>query len=205
MAQSEKVQPQTGNNLGLSAYNKCTMASNHNNRKRAYLNQPNKLPEIPLDFRYLAGQGADLTEMFSALTRELRKKYAIHKGVLVLRNENNHRLAAVTTWNNGAVRDGLTVNLPPESSLFEKVAEHGSVYTEDFCDAFSGNFFERKLLLENESRSFVVQPLKIDGEVVGLIGYSSEEPTAFAMFEEGAGEKVAADLAEIILDFRDNT
>ena len=97
------------------------------------------------------------------------------------RRDDNRHLAAVTTWHNGSVRNGLSVNLPPESSLFEKVAEHGRVYTEDYCAGFSGNFFERKLLLGDDSRSFVVQPLKTDGKVVGLIGYSSEEPTAFAM------------------------
>ena len=82
--------------------------------------------------------------------------------------------------------------------IFEKVAESGQVYTENFCDTFTGNFFERKLLLDSDSRSFVLQPLKSEGEVVGLIGYSSEQPTAFTMFEEGLLEKMANRFGAIV-------
>lgn len=174
------------------------MMDNSSHRKRAYLQMERGTPHVPVDFEGLQSQGADLAQMFSRLTKELSRTYAINKGVLVVRRDDTQNLAAVSTWDNGNTRDGLTVNLPPDSSLFEKVAEHGQVYTEEFCDAFSGNFFERKLLLGDDSRSFVVQPLKNDGQVVGLIGYSSEEPTAFAMFDEGAVDQVAQEFASVI-------
>ena len=178
--------------------------NNDDNHKRSYLRRDrNNEFSLPIDFRHLADQGADLAEMFFQLTGELRKRYNINKGVLVVRRPDTNNFAAVSTWHNGARRDGLTVNLPPTSSLFEKVAEHGSVYTEEFCGSFSGNFFERKLLLADESRSFVVQPLKFDGEVVGLLGYSSEEPTTFALFEEGAIDTVSSDLAKVIREQND--
>ena len=168
-------------------------------KKRAYLNEPSDpAAAIGIDLKQLAGNGVDLADIFFELTRELLKHYAINKGVLVIRRDDTQCLAAVSTWKDGSTRDGLTVNLPADSSLFEKVAEHGQVYTEEFCGSFSGNFFERKLLLEDDSRSFVVQPLKANGQVVGLLGYSSASPTAFAMFEEGSVEKIAADLASVI-------
>lgn len=141
---------------------------------------------------------AGLSQIFSELTAQLSSRYYIDKGVFVLREEGADALAAVSTWKEGQTRDGLSIRLPAESSLFEQVARLGQVYTEDFCGAFSGNFFERKLLIDDHSRSLVVQPLKFEGRVVGLLGYSSEEPTAFTMFEEGALEKVAGDFAEII-------
>ena len=84
---------------------------------------------------------APLAEAFHALTDQLYKEYNIDKGVLVLRSDAGRQLAAVSTWRRGALRDGLRLNLPVESSLFEKVAEQGFVYTEDFCESFSGNFF----------------------------------------------------------------
>jgi len=139
-----------------------------------------------------------LSETFSAVTRHLRKNYAIDKGVLVLRDEGSHRLSAISTWHNGLSRAGLRVNLPSDGSLFAKVAEEGQVYTEDYCGAFSGNFFERKLLLDDDSRSFVLQPLKCDGRVLGLLGYSSRRPTAFAMCEEGAWDELAGKLSSAI-------
>lgn len=140
----------------------------------------------------------NLSQAFSELTQELTRDFDISIGVLVLRMQDTNDLAAISTWKNGAMRDGLTVSLPSQSSLFEKVAEEGLVYTEDFCEAFSGNFFERKLLLDENSRSFVVQPLKTDGKVVGLLAYSSDQPTAFAMFNEGAGYPLASKFADQI-------
>jgi hypothetical protein len=140
----------------------------------------------------------ELSRTFAGLTRRLRTKYEIDKGVLVLRQYDGKQLAAISTWHHGSVRDGLKLNLPVESSLFAKVAEHGQTYTEDFCGSFSGNFFERKLLLDDHSRCFLVQPLKSEGRVVGLIGYSSHCEAAFTMFEEGALDAVADKFGETI-------
>jgi transcriptional regulator with GAF, ATPase, and Fis domain len=140
----------------------------------------------------------ELSRTFVGLTRKLRQQYPIDKGVLVLRQDDGDRLSAISTWHDGSVRDGLKLNLPTETSLFEKVAEHGTVYTEEICGSFSGNFFERKLLLDDDSRCFVVQPLKSEGRVLGLLAYSSRRETAFAMFEEGALETVADKFGELI-------
>ncbi len=150
-------------------------------------------------FDELVSSHRDLAEQFFELTHQLRKRYEISKGVLVLRQEQPRRLAAISTWKHGLERDGLTINLPDDSSLFEKVAEQGQVYTENFCESFVGNFFERKLLLDETSRSFVLQPLKSNGHVVGLLGYSSENPTAFAVFEEGVLEEEAQRFASVIV------
>lgn len=139
-----------------------------------------------------------LAEAFQTLTDQLHKEYNIDKGVLVLRPDAGRQLAAVSVWYRGSLRDGLRLNLPVESSLFEKVAEQGHIYTEDFCESFSGNFFERKLLLDDDSRSFVLQPLKYEGRVLGLLGYSSREPMAFVTFEEGALEAISNRLGSII-------
>jgi hypothetical protein len=149
-------------------------------------------------FEQLLGSHRELSEQFFELTQQLRKKFEISKGVLVLRQEQPKRMAAISTWKHGQERDGLTINLPDDSSLFEKVAEQGQVYTENFCDSFVGNFFERKLLLDDTSRSFVLQPLKANGHVVGLVGYSSENPMAFAVFEEGVLEEKAQQFASVI-------
>ncbi len=146
----------------------------------------------------MARQEENLSEVFFALTRHLQQKFDINRGVLVIKQEQPKRLAAISTWNNGFGRDGLMLRLPEESSLFDKVLAQGEVYTENFCGAFSGNFFERKLLLDDNSRSFVLQPLIAEGQVVGLLGYSSEQPTAFTLFEEGTFNKLAEELGNVI-------
>ncbi len=139
-----------------------------------------------------------LIDAFHALTDQLTQEYNIDKGVLVLRPDDGRQLAAVSTWHRGILREGLRLNLPVKASLFEKVVEQGHVYTEDFCESFSGNFFERKLLLDDDSRSFVLQPLKCEGRVLGLLGYSSRKPMAFVTFEEGALDTICKRLGSII-------
>lgn len=140
----------------------------------------------------------DISDLFFELTQKISTKYDIDKGLLVLRRRKSDSLSAVSMWSNGDLRDGLSIKLPVESSLFEQVAAQGQVYSEEYCGAFSGNFFERKLLIDDCSKSFVLQPLNYDGEVIGLLGYSSKNPTAFATFEEGELDKVAADFAKTI-------
>ncbi len=141
---------------------------------------------------------AELSASFTGLTRRLACQYPIDKGVLILRDSGSSELSAISTWRDGVVRDGLKLNLPSDGSLFEKVAEDGRVYAEDFCGSFSGNFFERKLLLDNDSRCFVIQPLIFEGKVNGLLGYSSRRPSAFAMFAEGALDDIAERFGELI-------
>lgn len=143
-------------------------------------------------------EAAEPSEVFFELTRRLSSRFYISRGVLVLSSDGGKSLAAVSTWNDGQTRDGLYIKLPSDSSLFEQVTTHGRIYTEDFCENFSGNFFERKLLIDDESKSFLLQPLKHEGEILGLIGYSSDEPTAFAVFEEGAVDELIADFIELI-------
>ncbi len=136
------------------------------------------------DLNQVFEQESDPAEIFFEITNHLKDKYKIGKGVLVLKQEDSS-LSAISTWANGQKRDGLSLILPPSKSLFEKVIEDGNLYTESFSNSFSGNFFERKLLLEPLTQSFALSPLKFEGEVIGLVGFSSQNPTAFAMLEEG--------------------
>ncbi len=138
---------------------------------------------------------ADLSDIFLGLTRQLQEFYQISRGVLLLKESEATRFVAVSTWNNGRTRKNLTLRIPSVSSLFEKVAEHGQVFSESFCDLFSGNSFERNLLIDDSAQSYVLHPLKCDGEVVGLIAYSSDNPTVFTTFEDGALCQVADQMA----------
>jgi transcriptional regulator with GAF, ATPase, and Fis domain len=138
---------------------------------------------------------ADLSDIFVGLTRKLQDYYLINRGIFLLKEKDATCFMAISTWNNGKTRKNLCLHIPPVSSLFEKVAEHGQVYSESFCQLFSGNSFERNLLIDDTAQSYVLQPLKLDGDVVGLIAYSSEDPTVFTTFEDGALERVAQQLA----------
>jgi GAF domain-containing protein len=165
-------------------------------KKRSYYtDQP---PPLQVDTARLFDREVSISEAFAEFTRALGEHFDINRGVLILREPDTEMLSAVSTWREGVLVDGLMINLPKDSSLFEKISDNGCCYTEQYCGTFSGNFFERKLLLDENSQSFAVQPLKYRGEVIGLIGFSSETPTAFAMFEEGVVEDLARKFAEVV-------
>ena len=154
------------------------------------------------DIDRLWPDGADLSDIFIELTRHLQDFYPIRKGALILNEPAATRFIATAAWHNGKSRKNLSIKIPGTSSLFERIAEFGQVYTENFCHFFDGNAFERNLLLEADTQSFAVQPLKHEARVVGLMGFSSDQPMAFTIFEEGLLEKIAGQLARRIAHLR---
>lgn len=168
-------------------------------KQRKYLSE-----ERDLDFNFESDipEDANISEIFCELTRRLEVKFDINKGVLVLRHQNDNSFLAISTWNNGEFLDGLAISLPTKPSLFEEVAADGHVFSDSYGGIFSGNFFEKKLLLNNNSRSYLLHPLKHEGQIVGMLGYSSEEEMAFSVFEEGILFDVATKFSKIINDKR---
>ena len=140
----------------------------------------------------------DLSEIFIAITRILQERFDIERGLLVIREPQTTRFIATSTFSNRKVRKNLSLRIPKISSLFEKVAEQGDVFAESFCDLFSGNSFEKKLLMDNEAQSYILLPLKNDAEVVGMIGYSSETELAFTAMECQGMELLTSALAKRI-------
>jgi len=113
-----------------------------------------------------------LTDLFNKHVKNIQEKIPINKAVLLLNHYHTGMLAAISTWENGHLHDGLSIKLPSESSLFEKVISTGKNYQSNNCLEFEGNFFEKKLLLNEQSSSFLLQPLTVNDQVVALIGYS---------------------------------
>jgi len=164
----------------------------------SYHFQDEKPSEFAYDIDNIWPEKSDPSEIFIGLTKQLQRYYAIHKGVLIIHEDKNTRFTATATFNNGKTRRNLSIKLPGKSSLFRIVAENGQLYTENFSDLFSGNSFERNLLLEADRQSYLIQPLKHDSTIVGLLGYSSTDPLAFATFEDKVLVKTARQFAERI-------
>lgn len=149
-----------------------------------------------------SGTADNPASLFMRYTRLLQRKYPLTKGLLVAREENGTRFVATATFSEKHTRANLSLKLPTSSSLFEKVAEGGLLYSENCCDFFSGNRFERNLLLDWDSSSFVIIPLRHDGETIGILGYSSNEPDAFATFENDLTDRVRDLLASAVASAR---
>ena len=120
-----------------------------------------------------------MTDLFNEHIKNIQEEIPINKAVLLLNHNHTGVLAAISTWDNGHLHNGLSIKLPSESSLFEKVVLTGKSYQSKNCSEFEGNFFEKKLLLNEQSNSFLLQPLKVNNQVIALIGYSSCESDIF--------------------------
>ena len=140
---------------------------------------------IATDLDQILHDRPDPRTLFNSLSRLLLQEFDIKKGFLALREGDQTRFLAVAAWKEDRTRKNLSLRLPNVSSLFEKVAESGQIYSENFADLFDGNYIERQLLLDDDTASFMLRPLKHEARVVALIGYSSEVSEAFVAFEEG--------------------
>ncbi len=169
---------------------------------RSYLSEER---DLSFNFESELPKDANISDIFCELTRRLEIKFDIHKGVLVIRNQDENSFLAVSTWNNGEFLDGLAISLPTEPSLFEQVAADGQVFSDSYGGIFSGNFFEKKLLLDSNSKSYVLHPLKHEGQIIGMIGYSSHEDLAFSVFEEGILLDITSKFAKVISEKRLNS
>jgi GAF domain-containing protein len=134
-------------------------------------------------------------ELFSKLMKHLREEHSIHRGVLITRQPRYSRFVAIATVSPSRERRQLNLLLPGTSSLIEKVAEHGQMYSDCAFDLFSGNRFEQNLLIDDDTRSYALIPLKHDGKVVGVVGFSATADAAFASIEAGALDDWISELA----------
>ncbi len=118
-----------------------------------------------------------MTELFATYLEAIKEKLDFDKCVLIVRKNGN--LAAIATWDNNIFHEGLSISLPNDNSFFQNIVNSKKNYISNDCSTFEGNFFERKLLLNDNSQSCMIQLLDSDNEVVGLIGYSSSCKNAF--------------------------
>ncbi|MCP4684620.1 MAG: hypothetical protein GY867_04135 [bacterium] len=148
--------------------------------------------------RELLASVDDPREVFFEFSRILEQGFPIRKGLLALRGKNETRFLAVASWGTEKGRRNLSLRLPTVSSLFEKVAEDGRGYVDNSAVLFDGNQIERRLLLAEDTQSFVLRPVKYDGCIVALLGYSSDRADAFAALEESVLNQVMESFGELI-------
>ena len=135
---------------------------------------------------------------FRTLTNALQRQFEINRGFLALREEDQARFLAVARFTDTGALKALSLRIPGINSVFEKVAEDGGLYVENFVQLFEGNTIENRLLIGENTESFVLRPLKNAGRLVGLLGYSSDTTDAFVTFEDGILDPVIDCLVSVI-------
>ncbi len=137
----------------------------------------------------LSSADAELSTVFEQLAQRLSEQHQVNRGVMVVCDDSSRELGVVSVWDERGMKEGLTLTLPSEDSLFHQVVKDGRQYVQQKLSKFSGNFFERKLLLEAATSSMVLMPLTSKEQVVGLVGFSS---VANGSIQEIVGEEFLA-------------
>jgi len=160
--------------------------------------EPERIQSDLSDFSFRHQADASLSDLFLAITKKLQERFEIDRGLLAIREIDTTHFLATSSFDGRKLRKNLSLRIPSDSSLFEKVAESRDVYTDEYFDLFSGNPFEKRVLMSESTRSYIIIPIKQAGEIVGLLGYSSETPMAFAALAAMPLEQITEQLARMI-------
>ena len=157
-----------------------------NHRETSRDSAPGGLGTVFAELEHSLAGITDPRAAFVQFSRLIERCLDIRKGFLALREGDQTRFLAVAGWKKDGPPRSLSLRLPNVASFFEKVAEDGKLYSEEIAEFFDGNTIERRLLFDEDTVSFMLRPLKFDGRLVGLLGYSSDAPEAFVTAESGA-------------------
>ena len=121
----------------------------------------------------------NIHQFFFAVTKKLYKIFSISAAILVLHSNRDHSLRVIDIKKAGYSGEALSLILPDKDSLLYSVYRDETIFSESDPDKFNGNFLERKLLLDQTTKSLVICPINDDGRISGLLCLASSLPSAF--------------------------
>ena len=127
----------------------------------------------------------DIYKLFFLLTKKLSKFFSISRASLIVHSKLDGKLKAIAMKGDKGAHEGLALTLPEQNSLLYNILESGVPYIENYPQQFPGNFIEEKILIDSDTRSLAVLPIKDNGTLGGLICFASPVPYAFTMLEDG--------------------
>ncbi len=153
-------------------------------------------------FDSLTGKAHNVYELFFSFIKKLGRMIPVSRAVLVVKSPRDGRLKVIALKGTRASREGLALSIPQSDSLLDRIFESRATYTAHDPFGFSGNFIERRILLDESTASLMISPLSANGDIFGLIGLASPEEYAFADHrEEFLGrviQKLAPSVGELI-------
>jgi transcriptional regulator with GAF, ATPase, and Fis domain len=127
----------------------------------------------------------NVNNLFFAIAKKLNRLFEITSAVLIVRSTHDSSLKVIAIKKEHYSREGLALTLPDHDSLLYRVLRKASLHIERKPDDFSGNFIERKLLLDGNARTLAICPIVSNNSVSGLLCLSSPSPSAFDLVEKG--------------------
>ena len=141
-------------------------------------------------FASVFSRNYNINQLFFSLVKKLNKFFSINRSVLVVYSARDDSLKVLAMKRDRGTCEGLAVTLPDKDSLLYRIFHERMIYTENYPSSFEGNFVERRLLIDDCTKSLLVWPIRSDGFCNGLICLSSPVIYAFELIAEGCLEYV---------------
>ena len=137
-----------------------------------------------------------LNDLLTKLIRKMMRFFPIDKATITFYDARDEMLRVSQVYENGSIKRGLRLNFPVRNSLMYQVLMHGYPVVDNFPEKLSSNVIERKILLNNMTRSVLVVPLIYDGIKMGLLSLTSQKEYAFGLYLEGVCEGMVEDFGK---------
>ncbi|MCP4567823.1 MAG: hypothetical protein GY841_09625 [FCB group bacterium] len=124
---------------------------------------------------------------FHQLIEKLGRFFVIDKASLAFYDDNAKRLRVTHMYDNRSLKTGLTLNFPTKGSMLYQVLAQGFPVADNYPDHISAGIIEKKILLNNATRSVLMVPLLLDSTKLGLLSLASSNENVFGLYLEGVG------------------
>jgi hypothetical protein len=139
----------------------------------------------------------NLRRLFFSFIKKLNRFCPVSKAILIVHSDSDEHLKVIAIKGEKSAHEGLTLTLPSDNSLLYSIFRSRVTYTAGNPFVFSGNFFERKLLLDGETKSLFVAPILLNGTAHGLVCLSSSNDGAFAEIDQGCLEQIIGKFSKV--------
>jgi transcriptional regulator with GAF, ATPase, and Fis domain len=140
----------------------------------------------------------NIHKLFFTILKKVNKLLPLSTAVLVSFSHKDNSLRVIDIKKPGYTGESLSLILPDKQSLLHSIFRKKEIFTENDPLKFDGNFLEKKLLFDNETKAVAVCPIWTNSHVSGLICFTSTIPQGFDMLERGILGAIANQFAPIM-------
>jgi hypothetical protein len=127
----------------------------------------------------IARKNKNIHKLFFAVAKKLAKIFPISTAILVTHSKQDNQLRIVDVKKAGYSAENLALIVPNRNSFLYMAYVNQEACHDFVPDIFDGNFLERKLLIDENTKTLAILPLNNDGYRAGLLCLASDRTSAF--------------------------
>lgn len=139
-------------------------------------------------------------ELFMKLCSKLDKFFAINRASLAIYDEFDDLMKISHIKIDKDYKNGVQINILAPETLMKRVLDDGNIYVRNFFQYIDGLELEKKILLDDSSKSLAIIPLIWEGEKVGTFNLTSKSYLAFSLLESHLFDYLFAKTAQKLIE-----